>query len=81
MTPSANHISETITRFLDGACDEWEWDDFTSAPIREAFLEGIRLVCIGIRDAFPPPAGSAAYCSKEGMDFLRVIALHLKSAT
>lgn len=38
----AGHVARTIRRFLDGTVDEWEWDDFTSRPLRDRKLDDIR---------------------------------------
>jgi hypothetical protein len=77
---SAQEAADLIERFLDGNIGDHEWDDFTSVKLRAPFLDGIRLVCVGVHDAFPAPVGSGRYCSDDGLALLRSLAEHLKSA-
>ncbi len=35
-------VAGYIRDFLDGSGGEWDWDDFTSVPIKDAALEEIR---------------------------------------
>jgi hypothetical protein len=49
----ALHIARTIRAFLDGSGGDWDWDDFTSCPIRNPQLDSIRLRA----GAVPLPAG------------------------
>src|SRR5215208_6305748 len=39
---SASDVEEYLRNFLDGGGGDWDWDDFTSIPITDPTLEGIR---------------------------------------
>ena len=38
----ASYALRSIREFIDGAGDDWDWDDFTSCPLRDRTLDGIR---------------------------------------
>ena len=80
MKRTAAEVSEIIERFLDGTSQPYEWDDFTSIPIADPFLDGIRHVCAHVDSAFPPEPESHRYCSERGAELIRAIASHLKWA-
>ena len=63
-------VATYIERSLEGTGGEWDWDDFTSVPIRDPELEKIRLRCLGLDREFPPTE-AGAYCSSEGFAVLR----------
>ena len=35
-------VAEALRNFLRGGGDPWDWDDFTSVPIKDPVLESIR---------------------------------------
>ncbi len=78
MKRSAAEVSEIIERFLDNVPSEYEWDDFTSIPIKNPFLNGVRLLCAHADSAFPSEPGSGKYCNDKGAELMRCIAVHLK---
>lgn len=39
---SAAEVAGFIRDFIDGTGGDWDWDDFTSVPIRSPELESIR---------------------------------------
>jgi hypothetical protein len=43
MSDERQYVIETIGSFLNGSGGEWDWDDFTSSPLRSAKLDSIRL--------------------------------------
>ena len=38
----ALEVAATIRAFLEGAGGDWDWDDFTSCPLRDPQLDSIR---------------------------------------
>jgi len=38
----ASKVAETIRAFLEGTGGDWDWDDFTSCPLRDPQLDSIR---------------------------------------
>jgi len=42
MKNEPQYIAETITAFLAGTGGKWDWDDFTSCPLSDARMDGIR---------------------------------------
>ncbi|HEV2818617.1 MAG TPA: hypothetical protein VGW40_15515 [Allosphingosinicella sp.] len=39
---SAAEVATALRDFLDGSGGDWDWDDFTSTPVADVRLEGIR---------------------------------------
>jgi hypothetical protein len=39
---SADEVADYLRNFIEGLGGEWDWDDFTSVPIADPQLEGIR---------------------------------------
>lgn len=66
-------VKDTIGRFLDGTGAPWDWDDFVSFTIDDAFLDAIRVLCLSLPEGFPAVAGSAHYCNERGLALLRAI--------
>jgi len=62
-----------ISAFLQGTGGEWDWDDFTSTPLKDDYLDAIRRVCLFLPNMFPPEADSGAYCNPEGLRALRAV--------
>ena len=42
MKDERHYTVETISAFLAGNGGKWDWDDFTSCPLRDARMESIR---------------------------------------
>jgi hypothetical protein len=40
---TASAVADYLRQFLDGEGGDWDWDDFTSAPIADPVLENIRV--------------------------------------
>ena len=62
-----------ISAFLEGTGGDWDWDDYVSAPVSDAYLDSVRRLCLHLPDMFPPEKDSGDYCSPEGLQALRVI--------
>jgi len=45
MVYTPEEVADIIEKFLDGSGGEWDWDDFTSITIKDAYLDGIRCKC------------------------------------
>lgn len=52
---------------------EWDWDDFTSTPLKDDYLDAVRRLCLHLPDMFPPEKDSGRYCSPEGLQALQVM--------
>lgn len=50
---NAEYVAASIERHLRGEEGPWEWDDFTSVPIKDNHLDAIRLRCIELDQANP----------------------------
>ena len=74
---SRGEVADTIERFVDGICSQWEWDDFCSAPIIDPQLEAIRLRCTGLPQEFPS-SQKGHYCSEAGIEALRAMVRELR---
>jgi hypothetical protein len=75
---TSNEVVAIIGRFLDGTGGKYDWDDFTSIPIREPVLDGVRRTC---RELWlhHPPIQNGHYCSEEGLEILRALVRDLSS--
>ena len=70
--------ADIIARFLTGKGGEWEWDDFTSEPVKgDRELDAIALFCNLVRDIYPPDK-PLEYCSEEGKQVLRRVEAYLR---
>jgi hypothetical protein len=74
---SRAEIAETIERFVDGICRQWDWDDLCGVPIIDPQLDSIRTRCARLPQEYPPTE-KGHYCSDAGMDVLRQIILELR---
>jgi hypothetical protein len=70
-------VADAIDRFLDGAAGEYDWDDFTSVPVRDRELNRLLKVVGDVNKAFPPSA-DGEFCSAEGVRWLRSVAKDLR---
>lgn len=52
---SRQHVAQIIENVLIGGGPKWEWDDFTTIPIKDERLDEIREFCFGIFDKFSDP--------------------------
>jgi hypothetical protein len=75
---------EDAARFIeDFLCQRgrpYDWDDFTTLPIKHnAELDAIRRRCCDLRDQYPPAPGERAYCSEAGLSVLREILAEVRA--
>ena len=70
-------VADTIERFVDGICSQYEWDDFCSVPIIDFHLDAIRMRCANLPKEFPP-IERRHYCSPAGIEMLRQIVRQLR---
>jgi hypothetical protein len=49
---TTEHVETIIQKHLDQNAGPWDWDDFTSLPIRDEYLDRIRLRCLEL-DSVP----------------------------
>ncbi len=74
-------VRSILGSFIRGGTGEWDWDDFISVPIKDAYLDAIRTICRDLPTRFPPEPSSKFYCSEEGWDTLKVIEAKLLPPT
>lgn len=55
---TATEVATYLRHFVEGGGGEWDWDDFTSVPITDPQLEGIRRRAAAV-DLPPTPEGIA----------------------
>jgi hypothetical protein len=68
-----------IEDFLQDTGGRWDWDDFTSIPIKnDAELDAIRIQCSDLRVDYPPAPGQGGYCNDEGFAVLKSILADLR---
>jgi hypothetical protein len=77
MKMNDSEVRAILKAFIYGGTGEWDWDDFISSPIKDAYLNAIRIICRDLPVRFPPEIGSSAYCSEEGWNTLKVIEANL----
>jgi len=46
--PEPEEVAEALRNFLRGDGEPWDWDDFTSVPIKDPLLESIRQRAVAI---------------------------------
>jgi hypothetical protein len=66
-------VRENLNAFVNGPIGEWDWDDFISVPIKDPYLNAIRIICRDLPTRFPPEPGTGAYCNSEGWEVLKLI--------
>lgn len=71
-------ISELILRFIGDlpGLGEWEWDDFISIRDKDPEIEAVRRKVLEIEIQYPPEDGRG-WCSEEGINKMRKIAMEL----
>ena len=67
--PSREDIAKTITEFIEGTGGEYDWDNFTTYPLKDPNLEKIRRDCDEVCVRFPPRT-KTEWCSDAGRDEL-----------
>jgi len=73
-------VADLIDRFLDGDVGPYEWDDFCSYRQLTSEMELLRVESAKIETEFPATT-SDQWCSAEGIERLRGIALRLRNET
>lgn len=69
---------DLIERFVGGAVQPWEWDDFTSTRSRHSSVEALRAEAGSVCDDFPR-AGAEEWCSEAGRQRLLEIAARVRA--
>jgi hypothetical protein len=78
MKLTREEAANIIARFLAGKGEEWEWDDFTSIPVKaDPELNAIAFFCNLVRDIYPPDR-AGEYSNSEGIQVLRRIEEYLR---
>ena len=77
MVKNKVQLAELLEGFVNGTCDEWEWDDFISVPQKDPELEAVRLRCETLDVEFPPRK-AREYCNDEGAAILLNYAQQLR---
>ena len=78
MKLTREEAADIIARFLAGTGEEWEWDDFTSVPVKgDLELNAVALFCNLVHDIYPPD-GTGEYCDSEGRQVLHRIETYLR---
>ena len=55
----ALEVAATIRAFLEGTGSDWDWDDFTSLPLRDPQLDSIRKQALAVDLPLGPEGESA----------------------
>jgi hypothetical protein len=75
--PSIDQIIKTISDFIEDKGGAWDWDDFTTIPLRTPELEKIRKECFDVHWTYPSK-DKRSYCSPEGVEVLKKLLSQLK---
>jgi len=70
-------VIQAIEEFVNGTSKNYDWEDFLNQPIVDPFLDGIRKKCNDISDAYPSGSRNK-FCSEEGLQKLRELAIQLR---
>lgn len=70
-------VADAIERFVDGAAEEYDWDNLTGIPVRDRALNKLLKVVGDVDRAFPP-SSDGEFCSAEGVRWLRTVARDLR---
>lgn len=73
-------VAAIIERFLDGAGDVWDWDDFITRPLADDLLDTIRKHCATLREQYPPTEANR-YTNERGEEILRGYVRQLRGLT
>jgi len=71
-------VAKYLEDFVNNEGGQWDWDDFTSIPIKDPELDKVRHFCEEARLLWPPPDGRG-WCSDEGLDQIRALAAQLRA--
>lgn len=69
---SREKIARVIADFIEGKGQPYDWDDFTSHPLKDPALDMIRKECVEVCVSFPAKRTNA-WCSEAGLAELRKI--------
>ncbi len=72
-------VADIIERFLNGTGGEWDWDDFTSFGITDAYLDSVRIQCAELNLTYPPTT-KGHYCSEAGLEIMRGLVATLRAS-
>ncbi len=75
---SKDYVADLIQAMIDGNSQDWDWDDFTTIPIKDPYLDGIRQRCAGLWKEYPPDR-EADYCGPEGVEIMQSYVAELRS--
>ena len=76
---SKDYVADIIQGMIDGNSEGWDWDDFTSIPIKDPYLDGIRQRCARLWKEYPADR-KADYCGPRGVEIMRSYVAELRSA-
>lgn len=76
--PTREEIIQIITNFLEDKSSGYEWDDFTTFPLKAPELEKIRRDCYEVYCQYPSGRRDK-WCSDKGIERLKEILLKVKS--
>ena len=77
MNRTREEVIEIISGFIDESLEIYDWDDFTSIPIRDTGLDKIRLECLYLPINYPPDR-KGYFCNSEGIERLKSFLDRLK---
>ncbi len=75
---SKDDVTGIIQAMIDGNSQGWDWDDFTSIPINDPYLDRIRQRCAGLWKEYPPDR-KGNYCGPKGVEIMRSYVAELRS--
>jgi hypothetical protein len=76
---SKDYVADIIQAMIDGTGQDWDWDDFTSIPIKDPYLDEIRQRCARLWQEYPPDR-EADYCGPNGVEIMQSYVAELRSA-
>lgn len=65
MEISRQDFAHFLRSFLDGTCDEWDFDNYTAGSIKTPEVEECRVRLLELPDKYPPE-NSGEYCNIQG---------------
>jgi hypothetical protein len=71
-------VAKYLEDFVNNEGGDWDWDDFTSIPIKDPELDKVRQFCEEARLRWPAPDGRG-WCSDEGLAQIRALAAQLRA--
>ena len=72
-----DEVAAIIEDFVSGAGGAWDWDDFTSIPIKDSALDAVRIKCDLMHSLYP--GTKTEWCNEYGRAVLRELAANLRS--